>query len=61
MARAARAKGDIQQPTIETKDSGIRLDVDSSLESVRPIIMAAIVRGVNNGTPLMKKTNSYNH
>ena len=51
MARAARAflDGDIQQPTIETKDSGITLDVDSSLESVRPIIMAAIVRGVNNG------------
>ena len=51
MARAARAflDGDRQQPTIETKDSGIRLDVDSSLESVRPIIMAAIVKGVNNG------------
>lgn len=51
MARAARAflDGDSQQPTIETKDSGITLDVDSSLESVRPIIMAAIVRGVNNG------------
>ena len=51
MARAARAflNEDSQQPTIETKDSGITLDVDSSLESVRPIIMAAIVRGVNNG------------
>ena len=51
MARAARAflDGDSQQPTIETKDSGITLEVDSSLESVRPIIMAAIVRGVNNG------------
>ena len=51
MARAARAflNEDSQQPTIETKDSGTTLDVDSSLESVRPIIMAAIVRGVNNG------------
>ena len=57
MARAARAflEGDIQQPTIETKDSGIRLDVDSSLESVRPIIMAAIVRGVNNGNTVDEK------
>ena len=51
MARAARAflDGDSQKPTIETKDSGIALEVDSSLESVRPIIMGAIVKGVNNG------------
>ena len=28
--REAFLEGDIQQPTIETKDSGIRLDVDSS-------------------------------
>ena len=57
MARAARAflDGDIQQPTIETKDSGITLDVDSSLESVRPIIMAAIVRGVKNGNTVNEK------
>ena len=51
MARAARAFLDreSQEPTIATKDSGISLEVDSSLESVRPIIMAAIVKGVNNG------------
>ena len=51
MARAARAflDEDSQKPTIETKDSGIALEVDSSLESVRPIIMGAIVKGVNNG------------
>ena len=51
MARAARAflDGESQEPTIATKDSGISLEVDSSLESVRPIIMAAIVKGVNNG------------
>ena len=36
MARAARAllDGDSHKPTIETKDSGIALEVDSSLESV---------------------------
>ena len=51
MARAARAflDGESQEPTIATKDSGISLEVDSGLESVRPIIMAAIVKGVNNG------------
>ena len=51
MARAARAflDGDSQKPTIETKDSGIALEVDSSLGTVRPVIMGAIVRGVNNG------------
>ena len=51
MARAARAfLGDeIQSPEIETLDSGIILQVDSSLQSVRPVIMAAVVKGVETG------------
>ena len=51
MARAGRAflQGEIQDQSIQTSDSGMVLDVDSSLKSVRPVIMAAIVRCVNNG------------
>ena len=51
MARAGRAflQGEIQDQYIQTSDSGMVLDVDSSLKSVRPVIMAAIVRCVNNG------------
>ncbi len=57
MARAARAflNEEVQQPTIETPDSGLTLDVDSSLESVRPVILAAVVRGVNTGTTAEEK------
>ena len=45
MARAARAflQGEAQNPSVETSDSGMTLDVDSSLENVRPIILAAVV------------------
>ena len=51
MARAVRSfqrnhsKGD----DIEVSSSGIRIAVGSDLENVRPIIMGAVVRGVNTG------------
>ncbi len=34
---------------VEVAKSGIRIDVDSSLKEVRPVIMAAVVRGVDTG------------
>lgn len=51
MARAARAflDGEVQNPSLETPDSGMTLTVDSSLENVRPVILAAVVRGVKIG------------
>lgn len=51
MARAARAflDGEVQNPSIETPDSGVTITVDPSLENVRPVILAAVVRGVKTG------------
>ena len=52
MARAARSFLGAHQTVseVEVESSGIRIDVDSSLENVRPIILAAVVRGVNTGS-----------
>jgi len=57
MARAARsfldAHGTVNK--VEVMKSGIRIDVDSSLKEIRPVIMAAVVRGVDTGKDHMEK------
>ena len=51
MARAVRSfqGDDTGSSSIEVSDSGIRINVDGDLEGIRPIIMGAVVRGVNTG------------
>jgi len=51
LARAARSfvGGTFEDPSVEVSESGVEMVVDPSLEQVRPVIMAAIVRGVNTG------------
>lgn len=51
MARAVRSFQRIHSKDgdIEVSSSGIRIAVGSDLENVRPIIMGAVVRGVNTG------------
>jgi len=51
LVRAARSfvGGTFEDPSIEVSESGVEMVVDPSLEQVRPVIMAAIVRGVNTG------------
>lgn len=57
MARAARsfmgAHSTVSE--IEVRKSGIRIDVDSSLEEVRPVILAAVVKGVNTGNDHLER------
>ena len=36
-------------PSLDIKPSGVALDVDESLKNVRPVIFAAVVKGVNTG------------
>ena len=52
LARAARGfvGGAFEDPSVEVSESGVEMVVDPSLGQVRPVIMAAIVRGVNTGT-----------
>ena len=52
MAHAARAflHGAKAEPDLSTIDGSITMKVDSSLESVRPVILGAVVRGVDNGS-----------
>ena len=52
MARAARSFMGAHDTVSDVGviPSGIKIDVDTSLEDVRPIIMAAVVRGVNTGS-----------
>ncbi|MBK70406.1 MAG: phenylalanine--tRNA ligase subunit beta [Euryarchaeota archaeon] len=52
MARAVRSFIGAQETVsgVEVVSSGIRVDVDRSLEEVRPVIMAAVVRGVDTGS-----------
>ena len=52
MAKAVRSfqGDDAGVSSIEVSDSGIRISVDGDLEGVRPIIMGAVVRGVNIGS-----------
>ncbi len=51
MAKAVRSfqGGDSEESSIQVSGSGIRITVDGDLEGVRPIIMGAVVRGVNTG------------
>ena len=51
MARAVRSfqRNYSKDGDIEVSSSGIRIAVGSDLENVRPIIMGAVVRGVNTG------------
>ena len=52
MARAIRSfqGSDSEEASIEVSESGIKISVDGDLEGVRPIIMGAVVRGVNTGS-----------
>ena len=51
MAHAARAflHGQGAQPGMKTVDGNITMKVDKSLQDVRPVILGAVVRGVDNG------------
>ena len=51
LARAARSFADRQNlnTSMEVKSSGLEVTVDSSLKDVRPVILAAVVRGVDSG------------
>ena len=52
MSHAARAflHGAKAEPDLSTINGSITMKVDSSLESVRPVILGAVVRGVDNGS-----------
>ena len=52
LARAVRSFSGsaMESPSIEVGDSATEMAVDPSLEQVRPVIMAAIVRGVDTGS-----------
>ena len=52
LARAVRSFSEsaLESPSIEVGDSATEMVVDPSLEQVRPVIMAAIVRGVDTGS-----------
>lgn len=51
MAKAVRSfrEDKTEESEMEVSDSGIRITVNEDLEGVRPIIMGAVVRGVNTG------------
>ena len=51
LARAARSFADRQNlnASMEVKSSGLEVTVDSSLKDVRPVVLAAVVRGVDSG------------
>ncbi len=57
MARAARAflHSENQNPSMDVTDGGITMTVDKSLETVRPVILGAVVRGVNTGDSAEQK------
>ena len=52
ISRAARAflNGLSDSPDLKIEQGGITLEVDESLENIRPVILGAVVRGVDNGT-----------
>ena len=52
ISRAARAflNGLNNSPDLKIEQGGITLEVDESLENIRPVILGAVVRGVDNGT-----------
>ena len=51
LARASRsfAGGQIVDPLMDIEPSGLEMTVDSSLRDVRPVVLAAVVRGVDSG------------
>ena len=51
LARASRsfAGGHIVEPLMDIEPSGLEMTVDSSLRDVRPVVLAAVVRGVDSG------------
>ncbi len=51
LARAARSffDGQILDPSISIEPSGLEMVVDSTLGKVRPVVLAAVVRGVDTG------------
>ena len=52
ISRAARAflNSLNDSPNLEVKQGEITLEVDKSLQNIRPVILGAVVRGVNNGS-----------
>ncbi len=58
MAKAIRSfqGSDSEEASIEVSESGIRISVDGNLEGVRPIIMGAVVRGVNTGNSASERS-----
>lgn len=59
IARAARAflNSAEYSPDLEIKEGEIEINVDSSLKKIRPVILGAVVRGVDNGTSSKEKDN----
>ncbi len=57
ISRAARAflNSVSDSPELEIKQGEINVDVDQTLEEIRPVILGAVVRGVDNGTSLKEK------
>ena len=57
MARAARSflGSALLPPFFDVKDSGIEMSVDTSLKTVRPVILGAVVRGVDTGETAAEK------
>ena len=51
LARAARtfSEGKVLNASIPIEPSGLEMTVDSTLEEIRPIVLAAVVRGVDTG------------
>ena len=57
IARAARAflNSAEYSPDFEVDEGKITMTVDSSLEEIRPVILGAVVRGVDNGNSIEEK------
>jgi len=57
ISRAARAflNSLNDSPNLEIKQGEITLEVDKSLQNLRPVILGAVVRGVDNGTNYHEK------
>ena len=57
ISRAARAflNSLNDPPDIKIEQGEITLEVDESLENIRPVILGAVVRGVDNGTNYSEK------
>ena len=47
--------GTVATPNLEIVDGKIAMDVDAELASIRPVVLAAVVRGVDNGATADEK------